>query len=190
MTETTATRDVFLLRGINVGGHGRLPMAWLREAALTRGATAAETYLASGNLIVTLAPAVDAGTFLTQLRARIAQAHGFEPPILHVTANRMRTAAQSVPYPVPVSDLKPDLKHVHIAFLGAAADPQAVATLTSRDFGDDRVTVIDDCAYLWYPNGAHGSRLTLERIERDLNVTGTARNLATVRALVERVSPR
>jgi uncharacterized protein (DUF1697 family) len=42
---------VALLRGINVGGHRRVPMADLRELAGEIGLVNARTYVASGNLV-------------------------------------------------------------------------------------------------------------------------------------------
>ncbi len=40
---------VALLRGINVGGRNRLPMATLRELFVEAGATEVSTYIQSGN---------------------------------------------------------------------------------------------------------------------------------------------
>jgi uncharacterized protein (DUF1697 family) len=42
---------VALLRGINVGGHRKVPMALLRETALGIGLIEPRTYVASGNLV-------------------------------------------------------------------------------------------------------------------------------------------
>ena len=44
---------VALLRGINVGGHNRVPMAELRAALQSRGFHRVRTYIASGNVILT-----------------------------------------------------------------------------------------------------------------------------------------
>ena len=46
-------RRIVLLRAVNVGG-AKLPMADLRAIAGDLGATAVETYIASGNLVCTL----------------------------------------------------------------------------------------------------------------------------------------
>ena len=41
---------IALLRGINVGGHNKLPMAVLRSLCLDIGWTGVQTYIQSGNL--------------------------------------------------------------------------------------------------------------------------------------------
>jgi uncharacterized protein (DUF1697 family) len=47
------TRYLVLLRGINVGGRNKVPMAALRELLKGRGHTNVSTYIASGNVILT-----------------------------------------------------------------------------------------------------------------------------------------
>src|SRR6476646_7733644 len=47
------TRYLVLLRGINVGGRNKLPMAALRELLESHGHTKVSTYIASGNVILT-----------------------------------------------------------------------------------------------------------------------------------------
>ena len=47
-----ATRYLVLLRGINVGGRNKVPMAALRELLESHGHTKVSTYIASGNVIL------------------------------------------------------------------------------------------------------------------------------------------
>jgi uncharacterized protein (DUF1697 family) len=66
---TAAKRYVALLRGINVGGRNKVPMAKLRDAFESHGFDAVSTYIQSGNVIFeTPAPArsleADIETFL------------------------------------------------------------------------------------------------------------------------------
>jgi uncharacterized protein (DUF1697 family) len=46
------TRYLILLRGINVGGRNKVPMAALRELLESHGHTKVSTYIASGNVIL------------------------------------------------------------------------------------------------------------------------------------------
>jgi uncharacterized protein (DUF1697 family) len=48
----TMTRYLVLLRGINVGGRNKVPMAGLRELLESHGHTRVSTYIASGNVIL------------------------------------------------------------------------------------------------------------------------------------------
>jgi uncharacterized protein (DUF1697 family) len=54
------TRYLVLLRGINVGGRNRVPMAALRELLESHGHTRVSTYIASGNVILSSDRAADA----------------------------------------------------------------------------------------------------------------------------------
>jgi uncharacterized protein (DUF1697 family) len=45
------TRYVALLRAVNVGGTGKLPMADLKALCLDVGLTRVEIYIASGNVV-------------------------------------------------------------------------------------------------------------------------------------------
>ncbi|HEY4633088.1 MAG TPA: DUF1697 domain-containing protein [Candidatus Limnocylindrales bacterium] len=47
-----ATRYLVLLRGINVGGRNKVPMAGLRDLLESHGHTQVSTYIASGNVIL------------------------------------------------------------------------------------------------------------------------------------------
>src|ERR1700744_946041 len=47
------TRYVALLRAVNVGGTGKLPMAKLKSLCADAGFTDIETYIASGNVVFT-----------------------------------------------------------------------------------------------------------------------------------------
>jgi uncharacterized protein (DUF1697 family) len=47
------TRYLVLLRGINVGGRNKVPMAALRELLESHGHTKVSTYISSGNVILT-----------------------------------------------------------------------------------------------------------------------------------------
>ncbi len=46
------TRYLVLLRGVNVGGRNKVPMAALRELVESHGHTKVSTYIASGNVIL------------------------------------------------------------------------------------------------------------------------------------------
>jgi uncharacterized protein (DUF1697 family) len=52
MLVPTMTRYLVLLRGINVGGRNKVPMAALRELLESHGHTNVSTYIASGNVIL------------------------------------------------------------------------------------------------------------------------------------------
>ncbi len=54
-TMTNMATHVALLRGINVGGRNKVPMAELREVVASLGHTGVTTYIQSGNVLFTTA---------------------------------------------------------------------------------------------------------------------------------------
>lgn len=69
------TTCIALLRGVNVGGHRRLPMAELRSACAEAGFDAVRNYIQSGNLV--LASADDTRATEARIEAAIHVRFGF-----------------------------------------------------------------------------------------------------------------
>lgn len=127
------TRWVAMIRGVNVGGGNKLPMAGLRASCEAIGFTGAATYVQSGNAVF------DAGggeeDVVALLRSALMADHGLNVPVI------VRRADTFV-------------------------------------LGEHEI-------FVSHPNGAGRSRLGIEVFERAFGVTATARNLNTVRALIE-----
>ncbi len=95
----------------------------------------------------------------------------------HATADRAALAAHLE------EPFGPDNAHTHVSFLEREPDTQALAGLAELDIAPDRIEVIGSNAFLHYPNGVSGSRLTGPILERRLGVPGTVRNWRTVTQL-------
>lgn len=72
---------IALLRGINVGGHKKVPMADLRELLSGMGYSRVKTLLNSGNVVFS-AVSEDQATIASSMAAAIAERFGFEVPTL------------------------------------------------------------------------------------------------------------
>lgn len=169
---------VFLLRGINVGGHGRLPMATLRSIAEDLGMTDARTYIQSGNLVAgwDIAPD-DAGP---ALQAAIAAEVGFAPAVLVRTADELRATVDATPFATD----RIDTKELHVTFL----DTDAAAALAGLDvdaFAPERVVAIGRALHLHLPGGIGRSPLATALTRRGPAVDATTRNWRTVTTLAD-----
>lgn len=181
---------VVLLRGVNVGGHNRLPMADLRAALASAGMANVRTYIQSGNLVVD-APARDPEAVAAHVRAVIARAFGLDVPCVALTAVQVDDLVAANPFPEEA-----DPRRVHAIVLPA---PPTAAMLHALDHrlaalppSSDAVTVVGRVAYLHTPEGFGTSRLaaTLTSASRtNPFADGTARNWATVAALRDLCSP-
>lgn len=174
---------VALLRGINVGGHGRLPMADLRSVAEGLGWSDVATYIQSGNLVFSTSGA-GTDTLATTLEHAIAENTDVTPPVVVLTAQEFVAVVAANPYP----DEK-DPKCVHVTFRRAAgADDAAVAAAAlekARAKGSrDDVTVAGRHLYLHTPDGLGRSELAIALAKGTGNV-GTTRNWASVLKLRE-----
>lgn len=165
---------IALLRGINVGGNKKLPMASLRELLAACGALDARTYIQSGNAVFRMdADAVAA--LPDALSVAIRERHGFPVPVVLRQAADLARLQEGFAFP----DADPD--HRHVAFLGGSVDPALVDALPR---GRDSFALVGDDLHLWCPEGLGRTDLPLTRFER-LGATVTVRNWRTVGKVLE-----
>ncbi len=107
---------VALLRGINVGGNNKVPMADLREVVASLGHTGVSTYIQSGNVLFTAragAPA-DAPALAAGLEKAIEQAFGLELRVVVLSRAELAQVISDNPYRA-----EPNPKYVHVMFFPA-----------------------------------------------------------------------
>ena len=174
-------RYVVLLRGVNVGGRGKLPMARLREVCSSLGCTNVSTYIQSGNVV--LDSAMSADRLSAALGPAIEEAVGFAPQVVVRTPAELAAALAGNPYP------DTDERFLHIGFMTKVPDKKAVDELGEVDVSPEGYRIVGREVYLNYVEGAGRSKkLAKVPFERRLGVGITARNLRTVKKLVELAS--
>ncbi|MFT4296289.1 MAG: DUF1697 domain-containing protein [Micropruina sp.] len=174
------SRRIVLVRAVNVGGTGRLPMPEWRELAESLGARDVATYIASGNMVCT--PPDDGDTFDRALERAVEQRYGFFREVISRSREEVVAALAAHPFEV----LEP--KYSYISFLTGIPTPEAIAKAGLVETGEDRWQVIGRELHLRYANGAGRAQLKDAALGRALAVAGTARNLNTVRKLIELAS--
>lgn len=173
-------RGALLLRAVNVAGANRVPMAELRMLLSQRTAlTGVSTYIASGNIVCDLPD--DTEGCCASVRTLIAERFGVDTPVI------LRTHAELVGVlranPLPDAPLE---KMVHVMFLAGDPASGAVQELTERLQPGERIALTGRDLWIDYgPGGVANTKLTKAVFDRALGVAGTARNLRTVRKLVE-----
>ncbi len=174
-----ANRQVALLRGINLGAHQRISMPVLRERLSAAGYRDPATYLQSGNIVLTSKLAAD--DLERELQDRIASWFELQVPVL------VRTAAElaEVVAANPLRDVAENPKRYQVSFLSGPLDELAAARLRKLAVDPERVEIIGREVYAWHPAGVQRSRLASALASRQLGVSVTARNWATVTALLE-----
>jgi uncharacterized protein (DUF1697 family) len=170
---------VSLLRGVNVGGHGRIKMAELEAGYHALGLGHVRALLQSGNVL-----------FSSRLKDRAALTKRIEQEIerrfdLHVevmlrTLDEVRTIVERG----PVLSARADMSKLLVMFLSGVPDAQGQALLAKQHKGPEMVEVRGPEIYLYYPEGVGRSKLSTAFLENKLKVVGTARNWNTLAKLV------
>jgi uncharacterized protein (DUF1697 family) len=183
---------VALLRGINVGGRNKVPMADLREVVTSLGHTGVTTYIQSGNVLFSTAD-TDTAKLAAALESAIGERFGIWASVVVLSQDDLAEVLAGNPYPD-----EPNPKLVHVVFLNAeppedllariAAAESAAATKGSRD----TVRGVGRVLFLHTPDGYGNSDLAqaVFRIvsapakQKKQDLAATARNWATATKLL------
>ena len=173
-------RYVALLRGINVGGNKKVPMAQLRELMEGLGHTDVATLLQSGNAVFTCKEK-SAAKVVKQLEAAIAGEFGFEVSVVLRTRDELAAAIQA--NPLPGAEDAPS--QFLVTFLSDVPDPKRLQAIDPAAYLPDEFRVVGREIYARFPNGLRDSKLAGVLGGPKLGVTPTARNWSTVTKLLE-----
>jgi uncharacterized protein (DUF1697 family) len=170
------TAYALLLRAVNVGGHGILPMATLKEVLTELGYGHVSTYLQSGNAVFMASQPASAVTDAVQraLKKRVGQ----EIDAVVRTAQQLDRIVEHGPLPASAA---PTTKHV--TFLRQASDATPLRAMPMKDLAPERLFIDGTELYMLLPNGIGRSKLAALVTQRLKAAPGTTRNWNTVVAL-------
>jgi uncharacterized protein (DUF1697 family) len=160
---------VALLRAVNVGGTGKLPMADLREMCEGIGFINVRTYIASGNVV--FASALSAGEVKAALEDALAVYAEKPVGVVVLSPDEIATALAENPFADRASN------HTVAIFLDGAPPPSTIDRVTGRQNED--IALGQRVIYVSYGDGMADSKLKIPAAAK-----GTARNMNTVAALV------
>ncbi|HUX45789.1 MAG TPA: DUF1697 domain-containing protein [Terracidiphilus sp.] len=172
---------VVLLRAVNVGGTGKLPMADLRKLLAGLGFVNVETYIQSGNAVFDAT--ISAPSVHRALAAALEARMGKPVGVLLRTHQQLTRTIAANPYP---AEAAADGARVHAVFLSAPAPASATAELArvvaANPKRRDRFHLHGDMLYLHLPEGAADTKFTPALMNRALGpaIQSTARNWNTV----------
>ncbi|WP_066582855.1 DUF1697 domain-containing protein [Cellulomonas timonensis] len=192
MTAVTA-----LLRGVNVGGRRKVPMADLRAVIEHLGHRAVATHLNSGNAVFVVdegtvvnevtaegADSLDSAAIATAVSAGLRERLALDVDVVARTAARWDAMVAANPFE---DEARADPGHVLVVFY---ADPVRSPGLDASRYGAERIVWDGAHAYVHYPDGIGRSRLTPDLLDRAAGQPGTGRNWRTVLALQELLRAR
>lgn len=169
-----ATVYVGLLRGVNVGGNKKMPMADLRSLIEGLGFSEVSTYIQSGNIIFSSSTTPKA----TMLEAAIEERFAIKTDVVLRNASELDSAVKNNPFSVSGE------VRVYVGFMVKKAPEAIGAALDHQRFEPDRFAIVGSQVYLYLPAGIGQSKLPNYLI-RQLKTSLTMRNWNTVNKLVE-----
>ena len=177
-------RYVALLRAINVGGHV-VKMDELRAHFEALRFARVESVIASGNILFDTSATADA-TLEARIEKRLFASLGYEVGTCVRSADEMARVAAHTPFrddPVVEGDT------LHVMFLKTALSADALPRVAALATSYDSFEVVGRELY-WRTRGrSSDSKITPAAMNRALGgVSGTARNITTVRKLAARMT--
>ncbi|WP_406174670.1 DUF1697 domain-containing protein [Streptomyces sp. NBC_00996] len=178
MTTTYAA----LLRGINVGGAKKVPMAELRTLIEGLGLTDVRTYLQSGNAVFS-SDHGDEESLAAELARAIEKHFGFTVGVLVRDHAYLKAVREACPF--PAAEL--EAKQLHATYFSGPVDDERFASVDQSAFLPEEFRLGDRVLYLYAPDGLGRSKLaaTLSKPRLLKGITATSRNWNTVVKLEE-----
>ena len=171
------TTYVGLLRGINVGGNNKVPMAALRALCQGLGYADVETYIQSGNVVFD-APSTESDV-VADVEAALLSTFRLTLSVVVRSAEQVAAVVAGNPYTGEADGTK-----VHITFLSDVLPGTVLAKLDPGISPSESFAIVDRDMYLHLPGGLGTSKLAVH-LGQKLGKRGTTRNWNTVLTLRE-----
>ncbi|MEQ1830048.1 MAG: DUF1697 domain-containing protein [Pirellula sp.] len=163
------TKYIALLRAVNVGGTGKLPMSDLKSMCVDAGFTNVQTYIASGNVLFQSQWA--ASKVKSTLEAKLLEYAGREIGVVVRTAAEMKSVMDSNPF----SDKAPN--QTVAIFLDKPPAKDALNNVHGK--ANELLALGKREIFVFYADGIGRSKLKIDAAK-----LGTARNMNTIAKLV------
>lgn len=168
---------VVLLRGINVGGHKKIPMAELREVLAKSGFEDVRTYIQSGNIILESSEK-NSRHIEEKVHKVILEHFSFEVPVIARTNAHLQQIFEACPF----SEEKEE--HSYYVILSAIPKQELVDEVMQITYDKEEFHIINDCLYFHSSIGYGNSKFNMKLFEKKLNVHATSRNYKTMVKLI------
>ncbi|WP_411893373.1 DUF1697 domain-containing protein [Winogradskyella sp. A2] len=169
---------IALLRGINVGGHKKMPMADLRALLSNSGLENVQTYIQSGN-VVFQSSITDKFEIEALIKNSILSHFGFEVPALVKTHLQLQTTMDNCPF-----DEEKKIKSYFI-LLDSVPKKEDVKEATKKQYDGEEYLILNNCIYYYCEKGYGKAKFNMSYFERKLKVAATSRNYKTIIKLIE-----
>ncbi len=174
------SKQIALLRAVNVGGRGIISSVDLKTFFASLGFCDAVTLLNSGNVVFTSPKRAGAG-LEKLLHDEAVKRLKLDTDFLVRDANAWRWVVESNPFR---KEAEADPAHLVVMALTGEPDRRSLGALRAAIVGPERFEAVGKQLYIVYPQGTGGSKFTVALIKRHLGVRGTGRNWNTTLKLL------
>lgn len=164
---------IALLRGVNVAGKHKVPMAELRTLLTNTGLFEVKTYIQTGNIFFK-----SLETNNNKLEEKISKAikdhFGFKVPVLVKSSKEIQAIFDNCPFS--------EEKKINSYFVMLSKLPNVdlVRKASQKTYKDEEYLIYNNSIYFYSANGYGRAKFDLNFFERKLNVKATARNYKTM----------
>ena len=167
---------IILLRGINVGGHRKMPMTELRQLLSNSGYANVQTYIQSGNVV--LQSSSDSKILKQDLEETILNHFGFEVKVLVKTDAEFKAIYAACPFQ------NEEKEKSYFMMLDGIPDASDLTEISKLEYNGEKVNITKNCIYFYSANGYGRTKFNSNFFERRLKVNASARNHKTMLKLL------
>lgn len=167
---------IALLRGINVGGHRKVPMADLRILLAKSGLEDVKTYIQSGNVVFKSTSSSKA--LEVQIKKEVLNHFGFDISVLVRTKEALTKIFDKCPFNKEI------IPKSYFALLSEMPSTEHVDEAIKKTYENEEYYIIEDCIYFYCEAGYGKAKFNLNYFEKKLKVNATARNYKTMLKLM------
>lgn len=163
---------IALLKGINVGGHKKVPMAELCNLLAKSGFQNVQTYIQSGNVVFQSSEEIK--KLEIKIQNTLSSHFGFDVSVIVKTRNELQTILDACPFE---NDKK---ENSYFIMLNKIPDAKMIDEVNKISYENEEIIIKNNCLYFYCSKGFGQSKFNMNTYERKLKVIGTARNYNTM----------
>ena len=176
------TKQIAILRGINVGGKRKILMADLKTMFSALGFEDVQTYIQSGNVIFNSKSKDNDMEMANKIEQSISKIYGFEVPVIVRTVNELNDAISNNPF---FNKKETDIERHHLTFLKEVPEKENLEKIKSYTYLPDKFEIKEKNVFIYCSGKYSDSKFTNKFFENKLKISATTRNWKTVLKLSE-----
>ena len=173
---------IVLLRGVNVSGHNIIKMQTLRDVLKNAGFDSVETYIQSGNIL--LSSSLSSKHLEEKIQSLLHSAFDILIDCFAFTYPHWMQIIQNMPFLAE----NVDMGKIYCCHYKGKINANQLKTLKEKLTDNELLMPGNNCLYIYYAQGAGNTKLTNNAIEKISGIRATTRNWRTTLKLLDMIS--